>query len=380
LDRAGFVSPAAEDRVKYMGSKSQMLEVGLRNVLDEVVPRSTNFVDLFAGSGSVAIDVASRHVTEVLAIDVQEYSAILTGSVIRRTEPFPRSAFDDWLDAVSDTPFSGRNIMTKEDVLSDRARAQAGDGFVERHYGGHYFSLDQARRFDRLLKTLPFEEAGRDLALGAIIDAASACAAAPGHTAQPFQPTETALPHIASAWRRDPVEHARRYLERNAPRHALVEGRVYTGDALSSMRSSIPPGSVVFCDPPYSEVQYSRFYHVLEGIARGGWQEISGFGRAPDLKARYSSEFSLVRRSGTAFRELFSALQSLQCHVVLTFPNYLSSNGQSADSLARIAGDYFEVEKSVIYGRHSSLGGRSSDTSSRKAHRSVEEAVLVMHP
>ena len=63
-------------------------------------------------------------------------------------------------------------------------------------YGGYYHSPVQALTFDYLLKYLPQREPERSVCLAAAISAASTCSASPGHTAQPFRPSETAGPFL----------------------------------------------------------------------------------------------------------------------------------------------------------------------------------------
>uniref|UniRef100_UPI00228153F7 hypothetical protein n=1 Tax=Escherichia coli TaxID=562 RepID=UPI00228153F7 len=74
-------------------------------------------------------------------------------------------------------------------------------------YGGHYFSPMQALELDALRRTIPKSSLQSNACIAALVDAASRCAASPGHTAQPFQPTETAGRFIVEAWNRN-VWHA----------------------------------------------------------------------------------------------------------------------------------------------------------------------------
>ncbi|WP_442977826.1 DNA adenine methylase [Salinibacterium sp. CAN_S4] len=71
---------------------------------------------------------------------------------------------------------------------------------------------------------------------------------------------------------------------------ALLKGRTIVGDGVKSATKKLAGGDSIFCDPPYSDAQYSRFYHVLEGIARGGWDQVLGAGRAPIGSDRPSSD------------------------------------------------------------------------------------------
>ena len=55
--------------MKYMGSKRAMLQNGLGDLLDREAAGAHRFVDLFAGSGSVAIHIARKFPIPVLAFD-----------------------------------------------------------------------------------------------------------------------------------------------------------------------------------------------------------------------------------------------------------------------------------------------------------------------
>ena len=70
--------------MKYMGSKRSMLLNGLGDLLAKHAPTTVRFVDLFAGSGAVAIHVATKYEIPVVASDLQQYSAVLTGAVLDR--------------------------------------------------------------------------------------------------------------------------------------------------------------------------------------------------------------------------------------------------------------------------------------------------------
>jgi adenine-specific DNA-methyltransferase len=348
------------------------------------------FVDLFSGSGSVSHFVAERVRIPVLSVDLQVASAVLSGAVIERTEPFSDvEVMTTWckqvredLDARNDyetwTSYTGRTRVEVE-----RARVMAAGVDVQElsfthQYGGHYFSPSQTLELDYLFSRLPTREPHRTVALGALIRAASRCAASPGHTAQPFQPTPSLLPYIQAAWRRSMLNETQAALEAISRRHALVEGAAVVGRA-EEMALQAREGDVVFCDPPYSAVQYSRFYHVLEGIARGGWTEVGGRGRAPAAASRASSDFSLKRRADGAMRSLLEALHERGCSkVIVTFPNATASNGLSARSIASYARAIgWKVRKALVDSTHSTLGGLN-DGGIRGSRKDLKEALFVL--
>jgi adenine-specific DNA-methyltransferase len=373
-----------------MGSKISMLNAGLSGIISKNIEvQPTRFVDLFSGSGAVARWVAENHQVPVDAVDTQLYSKVLSGVIIERSEKASAAILNDWIMRSQDlyrsrsvTPGSSiGSILDSQAVHAERDTAELMElpGFVARQYGGHYYSINQGIAFDCLLDQLPIDGPERLVALAAVIESASSCAASPGHTAQPFQPTKNLLKHIGEAWHRDPFVYVSRKADSFARRFSLAAGgKASQRDALLYAKDSLAEGSVVFCDPPYSEVQYSRFYHVLEGIARGGWDQVYGAGRAPLGSDRFSSSFSSRRDSTAAFSDLFRFLSARSATVILTFPNHECSNGQSAESLVSLAEQWFKVSSTAVDVRHSSLGASEASKGNRVPRREVKESVIVL--
>jgi adenine-specific DNA-methyltransferase len=375
--------------VKYMGSKSQLLRGPLGRMLLRESAKSSRFVDLFCGAGSVSRFVAVQREIPVLSSDLQKFATVLSAAVIERTEPYLNTQVTiDWCKSAAEhqgtDPISARlaeaSASARASVMdARRLSADHGDaGFILRDYGGHYFSPLQARQFDVLYQSLPEGAGDRTIALAALIQGASRCAAAPGHTAQPFQPTDRLIPHIQNAWSRSAIIETQRALDELVRHHALVPGTV-ANSAADEVVHRLGDGDFVFLDPPYSDVQYSRFYHVLEGISRGGWPSVSGSGRAPDKELRPTSDFSLRSKSAGAMRTLLQGISDQGCNrVAITFPNAEASNGLSAHAitgLAREAG--WRVRKTLVNATHSTLGG-AGDAGVRGSRKSVREALFLL--
>lgn len=368
--------------MKYMGSKTVLLGGALGEILLREVSGARRFVDLFAGSGAVAHFVSQRSYLPVLSVDLQLYARILTAAITERTSSLAEDAsLLTWASAV-DAPACGpldQPSFTPAVVRQARLEASAaGEGFITRHYGGHYFSPTQARILDHLYSTLPEPEPVRTVALAALIQAASACAAAPGHTAQPFQPTKSLLPYIEQAWSRSVTAMVSTAIAQLAPFFAQRKGQALVGDAAATV-ATLGDGDLVFCDPPYSAAQYSRFYHVLEGIARGGWEEVSGKGRAPAQSSRQTSAFSLKSRARAAMKGLLQGLRERGCRVIITFPDAVASNGLSGQEIIAMAANDWTVEAHYVESIHSTLGG-SRDGGNRGGRKRLMEAVIVLTP
>lgn len=377
--------------MKYMGSKRAMLDNGLGEVLAAEGREAARFVDLFCGSGAVSWFVAARLEIPVFALDLQSFATALAGAVVERTAFIPTADFEDrwlapaerrreassvWARTVA-LEASGASTTAKRE-RSRRLCAEGGTGrydLVWSRYGGHYFSPRQALTLDAMVETLPGGEM-RATCLAATIMAASRCAAAPGHTAQPFRATGAGGEYLRRAWSRDPLVHARKAAGDMGATRALRKGSTEVGDA-NAVANTLAEDDLVFVDPPYSAVQYSRFYHVLETIARQESGPVEGKGRYPPYEERPQSRYSLRTASRAAMAELLERLAARGCTVVLTFPRDEAGNRLSGVAIERLARRSFRVQRHAVSTRFSTLGGNGTN---RDARKDARELILVLRP
>jgi adenine-specific DNA-methyltransferase len=373
--------------MKYMGSKRVMLGNGLGDLLDRELTSAKRFVDLFAGSGVVSIYVAQKKSIPVHAIDIQSYGAVLVGAVISRDRRFRwRHSWDAWVKRAKAerkkyrVPDSAE--ITQKIIRNIRRRCEKARTPVMRAYGGHYFSPNQAVWIDALRATLPKREPGRNIALAALIRAASQCAAAPGHTAQPFQPTRRAKKFLCEAWSRDVLTKTKHAFGFLADVYAQRRGSAAVDDANRAAKK-LKKTDIAFIDPPYSGVHYSRFYHVLETIARGDCGEVNGVGRYPPVEERPWSRYSVTTEARKALDELFKIVSARAARTIVTFPVHRCSNGLSGRIVRNLAKKYFEIAEQKVRSRLSSLGGAGKNghgAASRAARVRAKELILVLTP
>ncbi|WP_315123833.1 DNA adenine methylase [Comamonas antarctica] len=215
--------------------------------------------------------------------------------------------------------------------------------------------------------------------MAALIIACSKCAASPGHTAQPFQPTSTAITFLSKSWERDLLKDVRSALESLSQDHALVKGSASVGEA-NAVAPNLASSDLVFVDPPYSAVQYSRFYHVLEAVAVGKADTVFGVGRYPPREHRPTSAYSSTAQSLGAFEDLLEKLAKSQATVVLTFPDHQCSNGISGDAVREISAQHFRVVESAVSSVFSTMGGSTTGIAKRSARRHASELILLLRP
>ena len=371
-----------------MGSKRLMLKNGLGKLIKKEIVDSNRFFDAFTGSGIVAAHVAENYEVHVKAFDLQLFSTIVSNAIISRDEEIEwQPVWNQWEKRAKEIKRHYRIPSTKkitQRVVDDCRNwaARQNELPITKAYGGHYFSPLQTVWIDALRTTLPKDKTIRTVALSALIQAASQCAASPGHTAQPFQPTKTAKPYLAEAWKKDIPLVTKNIFSSLATRSAKKKGVAEVADA-NKIASRLKENDLVFIDPPYSGVHYSRFYHVLETIARGKCGDVSGVGRYPDPKLRPRSKYSIISESQTALDELLKKISSRKAKAILTYPDHQCSNGLSGEIVRETAEKYFSIKEQSVESKFSSLGGRSNgdqNAAGRDARRNANELILLLKP
>jgi len=376
--------------LKYMGSKRSMLGNGLGDALHESVASASKVYDLFTGSGAVASHIAQRYEKEVIAVDLQSYAVALAKCVLERDSPildekwisrwFARAAnLHDSTFLKEATRLQDSLATLEPSTGASRAKwlCKNQDNYpISDAYGGHYFSPLQSMWLDDLRRTMPKGKGQRDVALASLIRAASKCAAAPGHTAQPFKANQSAGRFLVEAWLRDLPQIVSDTAREICAQHARVKGKCFVMDA-NSAALKVQENDLIFLDPPYSGVHYSRFYHVLETVARGKTGTVSGNGRYPPQAERPRSDYSLRTRSRIALDDLLSKLSSKGANVLITFPAGAASNGLSGEEVTELSLKHFRMLETKVTSRFSTLGG---DTKHRAARQDSVELILHLSP
>jgi len=81
----------------------------------------------------------------------------------------------------------------------------------------------------------------------------------------------------------------------------------------------LPEHTLVYADPPYCFVHYSRFYHILETFVRYDYPVIHYGGRYRG--DRYQSPFCISTKVESAFSLMFQHLKRRSCELVLSYSN-----------------------------------------------------------
>lgn len=114
---------------------------------------------------------------------------------------------------------------------------------------------------------------------------------------------------------------------------------------------------VVYADPPYTDDQYSRYYHLYETLITYDYPKIGGKARYPLI--RFRSSFSVKTEVEGAFEQLIGACRQLEAKLLISYP----TNGLLDDSQRKITAlikkHYGRVAEVVKIAHHHSAMGAS---------------------
>ena len=375
--------------LKYMGGKRDILtDIGRAvNEMDEE-GGITDFCDLFSGTTIVSYAFSDHY--NVVSNDIQCYSAIFANtyasdfSQIVNPGEVAECILRDCAQIVEDNKVHYPNLdfpyqwemdfqtMKSYEELQMNLRTKefdAGFSFFKQNYSGTYWSYEQCLWIDAI-RAVAERYRGASLfypIMSALIFSMSYASQSTGHFAQYRTLTSKNYKSVLLYRMKEiPVLFQRKLIELitvlNRPRdHSF---RVSTLD-YSDCIATLSPNTIVYADPPYSAVHYSRFYHVLETLVRYDHPRLEYKARYRD--DRYQSPFDQARCVEDAFRRLFVAVRNQRCHLLLSYSdNAMLSEERITEIASQCLGDEYHMKRYSRDYQHMTMG--RSDQSKMDVH------------
>lgn len=385
-------------RISYMGTKHD-----LAHQVAEVVAgcRPGRLLDAFAGMGAVAEAHADKR--QVWTNDVQHFAHLASScrladpdgpaapARIRRVAtPIYRENLNRlreqnqraWrasrkLAKVSEFPEFERTFCS---ILEQQIRHDGAYGCFTSLYANAYFSLIQAAQIDSIryaLDTLRgrgvLKPAQFDWALLALGHAALRLANTTGHFAQFLRPSAQNYMRVTQQFRRSIFDEWLISLGSLKPtgtaqwRSKNIATRSDCDSLLRTMRNTTDVG-VVYCDPPYTDDQYSRFYHVWETLVLYDYPAVTGQGRY--RSGRFTTDFSLRSKVAAAFQSLIDEVASTGADLILSYPSNGLLHEVDACPLDLLRMKYPKAHLALqVDHRHSTMGASKGPAKAAVAER-----------
>ena len=323
--------------LKYMGSKREIINF----VKDSIYSLDLTGVwlcDLFAGTGIVSGSLKEDF--NIHANDIQQYSSVLSytyllnmkgnGAKVTVDEIFLKtfSLVSEFKNRYSMLKFNYSSVTDfKEFEKLEQAQQKLlnyefdlGFHLFTKYYSGTYWSYEQCIWIDSI-RAVAEQYHGKPeyyAILSSLIYSMSYASQSTGHYAQ-FRDATAENMNDIMIYRKKEIWQNFEKKFKDVTQNIIDSTRdfkVTTLDYIDCLRV-IDRESIVYADPPYQSVHYSRFYHALETLIKYDYPKVHYKGRYRD--DRHQSPFCKKTTVKKAFSMLFEAVENKKSHLVLSY-------------------------------------------------------------
>ncbi len=277
---------------RYIGNKNKLL-----NWIADLICENTNgstFFDVFAGTGVVTKKM------------LEKYDSFIINDFLYSNNVIYKAFFGKGKYNVNKLKSIQKQYNTIIDNNSD-------DEYFSNNFGGKFFSINDAKKIGEIRtlieKDNSLKQREKDILIASLLYSVDKIANTVGHY---------------DAYRKKTILKDKFVFELINPIKTSNKNiKIFRKDANDLVRNVT--ADIAFIDPPYNSRQYSRFYHVLEGIAKWNKPKLEGIAMKPPIENM--SEYS---RSGApqVFDDLIQNLNVK--YIVVTYNNTYHSKSSSS--------------------------------------------------
>ncbi|MGZ5485965.1 MAG: DNA adenine methylase [Nitrososphaeraceae archaeon] len=378
--------------IKYMGAKRTILDFVI-GAINETYEEG-KLCDLFGGTS--IISGALGKLIPIHSNDIQEYSAVLAQTYLSnyKWDDYSLNILDEIVDKASvyvesirrkypGFVFSYSEKKTIEEFIELEKQQQDLIGFdfcnlthylFIKNYSGTYWSYQQCVWIDAFRKVAD-EYKGTPvyyLILSSLMFAMSYNSQSTGHYAQFRDATSSSSKMDILIYRQKEIlpyfikkfMELQNYLGENNINHTV------TSLDYAECLDQIAPNSLVYADPPYAFVHYSRFYHALETLVRYDYPIVTHKGRY--RTDRHQSPFCKKTEVKSAFIKIFSKIKDKEAQLILSYSNTgMVSLNEILDMAGTTLGFKYGINIKEVGYKHSTMG-RKNDK-----NRMVQEYLII---
>ena len=319
--------------IRYMGIKTNLLDE-LVPAIQKITPKNGVVLDLMAGSN--AVSYALKEFFTIYTNDVQEYSYTISKAIIENQKEniSANSVKEDLFDNIQE------NLQKAE------------YNFFEKTYSDTYFSNLQCRYIDSVRYAIDKlnNEYKKDLYLFALMCAMCKVQSTPGHFAQ-FMPKDhpRIIPlqkmNIYNEFLEKCNNYSNLYFNKN-------KNRAFCSDYKDLFKKDIGHIDTIYLDSPYSQEQYSRFYHLLETLVKYDNPTVNFKAKYRD--DRFQSNFCYKSKVKQEFIYIMEFCKNNKINLVISYSNKGILDYHELESLCQKYFNSVEVKK--INYNHSTQG------------------------
>jgi len=331
--------------IRYMGTKSKLLEFIVPNILSFVNANDT-VVDLMAGS--YAVSYALKPYCNLICNDIQKYSETI-GIGLIENQHYSISSDKASLTILPAYKFNKSNPHYT--LFKDK-------------YSNTYFSSTQCFDIDCLRYAIDKIENKyeRSLYLCALMNAMCKVQSTPGHFAQYMPNTNKRIIALQKMNLLQEFLTACDFYK--TINFSNFVNKIYCEDYNNLLKKQcFDSAKVIYMDPPYTCEQYSRFYHVLETVIKYDYPQTSF--KAKYRQDRFMSSFCYKTKVENEFNNIFNYCKLYKKILIIS---YSDKSVLCIDKLCTLAKLFFSKVDLQYHNYYHSTQG--------KGHSKVNEIIV----
>lgn len=321
--------------MRYMGSKNKLLDFIVPKI-EGMINDGEKVLDLMSGTHAVGYALKARH--PIVANDIQKYSSIIGEALIEN----------------NDTNLSIEDI--NNDIISNIENNISYKLFQD-NYTDTYFSSKQCADIDAIRFAIDKvkDEHKKAIYLTGLMYAMGYCQSSSGHFAQ-YMPKDH--PRIINQRKLSIINSFVKWVKDENISFSKYKNIVLNEDYRVLFNSKkrkklLSDVKLVYIDPPYSEAQYSRFYHLLETAVKYDYPKTIFKGLYRD--DRFQSNFCYRSKVEAEFDYLIKKVHSIGSKVAISYSN---KGIVKIDGLIQIVKRYYGVVDIFYREYNHSMQGR----------------------
>lgn len=246
-----------------------------------------------------------------------------------------------------------------------------------RLYADSYVGVKQAIEIDSIVASInnaknnkllsPDQSRWLTIALGRAV---LKCSSTTGHFAQYLQPKEGSYQTFINQRRRSIWEGWLESISKLTPvgcERWRSANKTFNEDSISLVhrlsKDKIRP-AIIYADPPYTDDQYSRYYHLLETLILYDYPKVSGKGRYRGK--RFQTAFSMRSTVVQAFTDFVTGVAATGADLILSYPSNGLLHEAGSDPLVILKTHFRQTECSfVVPHKHSTMGASKGPAAER---------------
>lgn len=290
-------------KMRYIGSKTNLLEAIEETINRHTTGKETTFVDLFAGTNTVGRHFKTKY--SIISNDMLYFSYLNAKATIENNRALD---FSKLKDHGIESPLD--YLQEKADVATTSNTA----GYYEQSYSptgqAMYFTVDNAKRIDSIRDTIQeWDDQGLLTATENAYLVSSLIEAIPY------------ISNITGTYGAYLKKWDKRALNPLSLKQLTVTDNGRKNASHNTDSNKLAPtleADIVYIDTPYNNRQYAPNYHVLENVARNTKPELRGTTRIFDWSP-LKSDYATKKNAYKAMEDLISNIKAQ--HVIISYNN-----------------------------------------------------------